>query len=59
LLRVTGDPIRTPEILPTSSHGYSFDPRLILSKAAYLRGVRIAEDILRMYRERYGDIQSL
>jgi len=54
LPRVAGDPIRTPEIFPTGSHGYAFDPRLIPSKAAYLRGVRIAEDILRMYRERYG-----
>jgi len=53
LPRVAGDPIRTPEIFPTGSHGYAFDPRLIPSKAAYLRGARIAEDILRMYRERY------
>ncbi len=52
--RVAGDPIRNPEIFPTGSHGYAFDPRLIPSKAAYLRGVKIAEETLRIYKERYG-----
>ena len=52
--RVTGDPIRTPEIFPTGCHGYAFDPRLIPSKAAYLRGIKITEETLRMYREKFG-----
>ena len=52
--RVAGDPIRTPEVFPTGSHGYAFDPRLIPSKAAYIRGARIAETTLRMYYQRYG-----
>jgi len=51
--RVAGDPIRTPEVLPTGSHGYAFDPRLIPSKAAYLRGAKVAEEVLRRYKEKY------
>ena len=52
--RVAGDPLRTPEVFPTGSHGYAFDPRLIPSKAAYAKGVKIAEELVRRYRERYG-----
>ena len=52
--RVAGDPIRTPEVFPTGSHGYAFDPRLIPSKSAYIRGVRIAEETLRMYYSKFG-----
>jgi cobaltochelatase CobN len=52
--RVAGDPVRTPEVFPTGSHGYAFDPRLIPSKAAYLKGMKIAEELVRRYRERYG-----
>lgn len=52
--RVAGDPLRTPEALPTGSHGYGFDPRLTPSKAAYLRGVKIAEETLKRFREKHG-----
>ena len=52
--RVAGDPIRTPEVFPTGSHGYALDPRLIPSKAAYLRGAKIAEETLRLYYQKYG-----
>ncbi len=52
--RVAGDPLRTPEALPTGSHGYGFDPRLTPSKAAYLRGAKIAEDALKLYKEKDG-----
>ncbi len=51
---VAGDPIRTPEAFPTGSHGYAFDPRLIPSKAAYIRGRKIAEETLKKYREKHG-----
>lgn len=52
--RIAGDPIRSPEIFPTGSHGYAFDPRLIPSKAAYLRGVKIADQLIKMYYEKHG-----
>jgi cobaltochelatase CobN len=51
---LAGDPIRTPDILPTGRNTYAFDPRLIPSDVAYRRGVEIAESILRSYREKYG-----
>ncbi len=51
--RVAGDPIRTPEVFPTGSHGYAFDPRLTPSRAAYVKGIKIAEELVRRYRERY------
>jgi hydrogenobyrinic acid a,c-diamide cobaltochelatase (EC 6.6.1.2) len=51
---LAGDPIRTPDILPTGRNTYAFDPRLIPSDVAYRRGAEIAESILRSYRERYG-----
>ncbi|MGC9019978.1 MAG: magnesium chelatase subunit H [Candidatus Methanodesulfokora sp.] len=50
--RVAGDPIRTPEVFPVGSHGYAFDPRLIPSKAACIRGARLAENIVKRYWER-------
>ena len=52
--RVAGDPIRTPEVFPTGSHGYAFDPRLIPSKAAYAKGARIAEELVRAFKEKHG-----
>ncbi|PLC64134.1 magnesium chelatase subunit H [Vulcanisaeta sp. EB80] len=52
--RAAGDPIRTPEVFPTGCNGYAFDPRLIPSRAAYIRGARIAEELVRGFKERYG-----
>uniref|UniRef100_A0A7J3Z6A0 Magnesium chelatase subunit H n=1 Tax=Ignisphaera aggregans TaxID=334771 RepID=A0A7J3Z6A0_9CREN len=52
--RVAGDPIRTPEVFPTGCHGYAFDPRLIPSKAAYIKGSKIAEELVKGFKERYG-----
>ncbi|MCU7787540.1 cobaltochelatase subunit CobN [Pyrobaculum sp. 3827-6] len=51
---LAGDPIRTPDVLPTGRNSYAFDPRLIPSDVAYRRGAEIAEQILKAYRERYG-----
>ncbi|MEX2752800.1 MAG: cobaltochelatase subunit CobN [Candidatus Freyarchaeota archaeon] len=49
-----GDPIRTPEVLPTGSNTYQFDPRLIPSDVAYERGVEIAEKTLKQYYDKNG-----
>lgn len=49
-----GDPIRTPEVLPTGSNTYQFDPRLVPSDAAYQRGVEIAEKTLKQYYDKNG-----
>ncbi|MEM2145317.1 MAG: magnesium chelatase subunit H, partial [Candidatus Jordarchaeaceae archaeon] len=50
-----GDPIRTPEVLPSGRNTYQFDPRLIPSDAAYQRGVEIAEKTLKHYYEKHGE----
>ncbi len=54
LPRICGDPVRFPEVFPTGCNGYAFDPRLVPSKAAYLRGIKIAEETLRRYYEKHG-----
>lgn len=50
---IGGDPIRSPEVLPTGSNIYQFDPRLVPSDAAYVRGAKIADDTLIRYKELY------
>jgi len=47
---IGGDPIRSPEVLPTGSNMYQFDPRQVPSDAAYIRGAKIAEDTLDRYK---------
>ena len=54
LPNIAGDPIRTPEVFPTGRNSYQFDPRLIPSKAAYERGVEIAENTLKRFYEENG-----
>ncbi len=49
-----GDPIRTPEVLPTGNNTYQFDPRLVPSDTAYQRGVEIAEKTLKQYHDKNG-----
>ena len=47
---IGGDPLRSPDVLPTGSNTYQFDPRLVPSDAAYARGAKIAEDTLNHYK---------
>jgi cobaltochelatase CobN len=49
-----GDPVRTPEVLPTGRNSYQFDPRYIPSEEALRRGREIAENTLRQYFSRHG-----
>lgn len=44
-----GDPIRTPEVLPTGRNSYQFDPRLVPTTDAMQRGRAIAENTLQAY----------
>jgi cobaltochelatase CobN len=46
-----GDPLRSPEVLPTGRNSYQFDPRLVPSEEACRRGLQIAENTLRHYHE--------
>ncbi|MHA1370222.1 MAG: cobaltochelatase subunit CobN [Promethearchaeota archaeon] len=50
-----GDLLRNPEILPAGRNTYGFDPRLIPTTAAYIRGAQIAERIIKDYFEEHGE----
>ncbi len=49
-----GDPLRNPEVLPTGRNSYQFDPRLVPSEEACRRGMQIAENTLKRYKEIHG-----
>jgi len=49
-----GDPLRTPEVLPTGRNSFQFDPRLVPSEEAVRRGRAIAENTLRHYHAIHG-----
>lgn len=53
-VKLAGDVIRNPAVLPTGFNLYQFDPRLAPSEAAARRGAAIAENTIGQYRERYG-----
>ncbi|MCI5180752.1 MAG: cobaltochelatase subunit CobN, partial [Candidatus Electrothrix sp. AW3_4] len=50
-----GDPLRNPDVLPTGRNSYQFDPRLVPSEEACRRGMQIAENTIRHYKELNGD----
>ncbi|MEW6189692.1 MAG: magnesium chelatase subunit H [Actinomycetota bacterium] len=56
---IGGDPIRTPDVLPTGSNTFQFDPRMVPSDAAYERGSEIAENTLKRYRHIHGYPESV
>ena len=49
-----GDMVRSPEVLPTGRNIYQFDATKVPTAAAYERGVKIAEDVVRKYFEENG-----
>ncbi|BDC36556.1 MAG: magnesium chelatase subunit H [Candidatus Methanoliparum thermophilum] len=51
---IGGDPIRSPEVFPTGSNIYQFDPRLVPSDAAYMRGAKIADETLKHYKQMHN-----
>ena len=50
-----GDPIRSPEVLPTGGNMYQFNPFKIPTPSAYERGSRIAEQMLAAYKHLHGE----
>lgn len=48
---LAGDPIRTPEVLPTGTNLYQFDPLQVPTDSAYIRGAQIADNTLEQYYE--------
>ncbi len=51
---IGGDPIRTPDVLPTGRNTYQFDPRLVPTEAAYARGAEIAENTITYYFKKHN-----
>jgi len=52
--KLAGDIYRQPEILPAGYNLYQFDPRLIPTKTAYMRGNRICMNTIEAYRAEEG-----
>lgn len=52
---IGGEPCRDPDTLPTGRNTYQFDPRLVPSETAYLRGREIAENTLAHYHDLHGE----
>ncbi|MDY0387429.1 MAG: cobaltochelatase subunit CobN [Methanolobus sp.] len=50
----SGDPIRNPDALPTGRNIYTFDDRLIPTKAAWTLGSQLADDMLALKLEEDG-----
>lgn len=53
-VRLAGDTIRSPEVLPSGYNLYQFDPRLVPSVVAYERGSKIAENTIKQYLSQHG-----
>ncbi|UQZ81540.1 Aerobic cobaltochelatase subunit CobN [Paenibacillus konkukensis] len=53
-VRLAGDAIRQPEVLPSGFNLVQFDPRSVPSAAAVRRGAAIADNTLRMHYEKNG-----
>ena len=49
-----GDPIRTPESLPTGRNLFGFDPSKIPTKAAFDAGMELAEQMIENYYKKHG-----
>lgn len=56
--KLAGDIVRNPDILPSGYNLYQFDPRLVPSRAAYTRGIKIANNTINQYREQNGTYPS-
>ncbi|MCH1625899.1 cobaltochelatase subunit CobN [Ferdinandcohnia quinoae] len=53
-VRLAGDIVKSPDILPSGYNLYQFDPRLIPEKTAAERGKTIAENTITQYYDEFG-----
>ncbi len=51
--KMGGDPIRTPQVLPSGFNLYQFNPQLIPTDMALKRGQKAAEQTLELYRKEH------
>lgn len=50
-----GDPVRSPEAMPTGKNLVGFNPAKVPSKAAWETGKRMMEDTIRQHKEKHGE----
>lgn len=53
--KLAGDIYRNTDILPTGYNLYQFDPRLVPTQTAYVRGTKICDNTLEAYRKENKD----
>lgn len=51
--KMGGDPIRTPDVLPSGYNLYQFNPQLIPTQMALRRGQQAAEQTIELYRKEH------
>lgn len=51
---LSGDPISNPNVLPTGTNFYSFDPRKVPTKEATEIGNKLAQDLINDYKKNKG-----
>ena len=49
------DPIRNPEAIPTGRNFYGFNIDKVPSREAFILGKKMADDMIKDYREKHGD----
>lgn len=50
-----GDPVKNPEVLPTGTNLYSFDPRVMPTEEAWNIGVQLVDEMLARYLQEKGE----
>lgn len=53
--KLAGDAMRSPEVLPSGSNLYQFDPRAVPSVTAAERGARTADNSITQYYDKHGE----
>ncbi len=54
-MKLAGDSIRSPEVFPSGSNLYQFDPLAVPSEAAVCRGAEIADNTINNYVREHGE----
>ncbi|WP_053955616.1 cobaltochelatase subunit CobN [Inediibacterium massiliense] len=53
--KIAGDPIKNPHVLPSGYNLYQFDSRFVPSYVAMMRGQKIAQNTLNIYKKLHGE----
>lgn len=50
-----GDPVRSPDSIPTGFNLYGFDPSRVPTKAAFAQGKELVDDVIAQYYQEHGN----